>query len=141
MAGLLMSLLLVTSVPLGAQSAPSTAPYADTQLADPAQEAEARDLMETLRCVECQSQSIADSDAPLAGDMRSIVRERIESGDSPEQVREWLVDRYGDYISYAPVVRASTWPLFAIPLILILLAGMLLRRRLSVRRARRDERT
>ena len=67
------------------------APYAYRQLEDPAQEAKARALMETLRCLMCQSQSIADSDAPIAGDMRHQVRTRIAAGESPEEIRQWLL--------------------------------------------------
>ncbi len=58
--------------------------------------------METLRCLVCQGQSIADSDAEMAGDMRALVRERIATGESPQHIREWLVQRYGDYVTYDP---------------------------------------
>ena len=102
------------------------APYAYRQLDDPAQEAEARALMETLRCLKCQSQSIADSDASMAGDMRHQVRTRIKAGEDPEAIRAWLVARYGDYVSYAPVVDSHTWPLFAIPLGIMVIALLLL---------------
>jgi cytochrome c-type biogenesis protein CcmH len=85
--------------------------------------------METLRCLKCQSQSIADSDAPMAGDMRSQVRQRIARGEDPEAIRAWLVERYGDYVSYKPRVTPLTWPLFALPLVLLVLAAALLRRR------------
>lgn len=105
------------------------APYAYRQLADPRQEARAQALMETIRCLTCQSQSIADSDASMAGDMRSQIRERIAAGEQPEAIREWLVARYGDYISYTPRVTTLTWPLFAAPLAILLLAALLLRKR------------
>ena len=105
------------------------APYAYRQLADPAREARAVALMETIRCLVCQSQSIADSDAPIAGDMRSQIRQRIAGGEDPEAIRGWLVQRYGDYVTYAPRVTPVTWPLFAAPLVLLALAGLLLRRR------------
>lgn len=95
-------MLCLAVSPAIAQDALPPAPYADRQLADPAQEAKAQDLMETLRCLTCQSQSIADSDAPMAGDMRSQVRQRIAAGEEPDAVRDWLVERYGDYVSYAP---------------------------------------
>mgnify|MGYP000636818605 CR=1 FL=1 len=115
--------------PAAAQDSLPPAPYAYRQLDDPQQEAAAQDLMETLRCLKCQSQSIADSDAPMAGDMRHQVRIRIAAGESPEEVRGWLMQRYGDYVSYQPEVSATTWPLFAIPLLLILGAGAVLLRR------------
>ena len=123
--------LALLAGPLLAQSAVPPAPYAYTQLADPAQEAEATALMLTLRCLKCQSQSIADSDAPMAGDMRHQVRVRIERGESPDQIRAWLVERYGDYVSYEPKVSATTWPLFAIPLLLFAIAALVLLRRLG----------
>ena len=116
--------------PAAAQQSMPAAPYAYRQLDDPAQEARAQDLMETLRCLKCQSQSIADSDAPMAGDMRHQVRLRIAAGEEPEAIRAWLVGRYGDYVSYAPSVSRTTWPLFAIPLVLLLVAGAILWRRL-----------
>ena len=116
-------LALLAAVPAVAQSTLPPAPYAYNQLADAKQEAAARELMHTLRCLQCQSQSIADSDAPIAGDMRHQVRTRIAAGESPDEVRDWLIARYGDYISYEPQVNAATWPLFAIPIVLFLLAG------------------
>ena len=122
-------LLLMFAAPLAAQDTMPPAPYAYRQLDDPAQEAKAQALMETLRCLKCQSQSIADSDAPMAGDMRSQVRQRIAAGEEPEAIRAWLVERYGDYVSYAPRVTSLTWPLFVIPVVLLALAALLLRRR------------
>ena len=129
----LVLLVLGLALPATAQEDMPAAPYAYRQLDDPAQEAEARALMETLRCLTCQSQSIADSDATIAGDMRHQVRSRIAAGESPDEVRDWLVERYGDYISYEPRVSASTWPLFAVPLLILALAGLVLARRLGKR--------
>ena len=97
------------------------AALADTQLADPAQEASAKALMETLRCVVCQGQSIADSDATMAGDMRALVRQRIRAGETPDSVKAWLIGRYGRYITYDPPLGAATWPLWAAPVVLIVL--------------------
>lgn len=128
-AGLALALAVPLAVPVAAQQSMPPAPYAYRQLDDPAQEAAAQDLMETLRCLKCQSQSIADSDAPMAGDMRHQVRIRIAAGEDPESIRGWLMQRYGDYVSYKPEVSASTWPLFAIPLLLVLIAAGLLVRR------------
>lgn len=130
---LLAALALVQSA--AAQDRMPPAPYAYTQLEDPALEAQARDLMHTLRCLKCQSQSIADSDAPMAGDMRHQVRTRIDAGESPDEVRQWLISRYGDYVSYEPQVSATTWPLFVLPIVLLLLAGTILFRRLGKRAA------
>jgi cytochrome c-type biogenesis protein CcmH len=95
------------------------APLADVQLSDPAQEAQAKALMETIRCVECQGQAIADSNADIAANMRSLIRQRIKAGESPAQVRAWLIQRYGDYISYDPPLGGATWPLWAAPVVLL----------------------
>ncbi|UVI38566.1 cytochrome c-type biogenesis protein [Qipengyuania spongiae] len=129
MRALFASFAVLIAFPLLAQQTLPPAPYAYRQLDDPAQEQTAQDLMETLRCLTCQSQSIADSDAPMAGDMRHQVRIRIASGESPDDIRNWLVERYGDYVSYKPEVGAATWPLFAVPVLLLVLAAALLLRR------------
>lgn len=126
----LPAVLALLAMPAPAQDSLPPAPYAYRQIEDPALEAQARELMETLRCLTCQSQSIADSDAPMAGDMRHQVRSRIAAGEEPEAVRAWLVERYGDYISYKPTVSSTTWPLFAVPLLLLVAALLVVRRRL-----------
>ena len=77
-------------------------------LADPQLEARARHISEDLRCLVCQNQSIDDSDADLAHDLRVLVRERLQAGDSDEQVKQYLVDRYGDYVLLNPPLKAST---------------------------------
>ena len=77
------------------------------------QEAQAQALMEELRCLVCQGQSIADSDAELAGDMRDLVRRRIAAGEKPAAIRAWLVQRYGSWISYKPTAEPAAWPLVA----------------------------
>lgn len=123
--------LAASFVPASAQSTQPPAPYAYRQLDDPAKEAKAQALIETLRCLQCQSQSIADSDAPIAGDMRHQVRVRINAGEDPEAIRAWLIQRYGDYVTYAPRVTSATWPLFAAPVGLLGLAALLLRRRFA----------
>ncbi|MCH2488030.1 MAG: cytochrome c-type biogenesis protein CcmH [Erythrobacter sp.] len=126
-------LALVAAGPLSAQQSLPPAPFAYRQLDDAAQEAQAQELMETLRCLTCQSQSIADSDAPMAGDMRHQVRIRIAAGETPEEIRSWLVERYGDYVSYRPEVSATTWPLFAIPVLIVIAALAVFRRRFARR--------
>jgi cytochrome c-type biogenesis protein CcmH len=128
-------LLAVLAIPALAQDTMPPAPYAYNQLDDPRLEAEATALMHTLRCLKCQSQSIADSDAPMAGDMRHQVRSRILAGESPTEIRRWLIARYGDYVSYEPEVSATTWPLFVGPVLLLLVVGGVLMRRLGKRRS------
>ncbi len=130
-AALLAVLVGPVWAPAWADDTMPPAPYAYRQLDDPALEAKAEALMETLRCLVCQSQSIADSDAPIAGDMRNQVRLRIAHGEDPEAIRGWLVQRYGDYVTYAPRITTLTWPLFAAPLLLLGLAALLLRKRFS----------
>lgn len=129
----LASLLLV---PAALQANPVLAPgaLAYTQLPDPGQEAQAKALMQTLRCVVCQGQSIADSDADLAGDMRAIVRQQIAAGESSETVRAWMVARYGRWVSYKPTVEPVTWPLWGAPLVMLLVGGFLARQAFQRRR-------
>jgi cytochrome c-type biogenesis protein CcmH len=112
-------LLMLAPVQAVADSAMPAAALADTQLADPAQEARATALMETLRCVVCQGQSIADSDAEIAGDMRAMVRERIQRGETPDQIRAWMIERYGEWISYDPPLSGRTALLWIAPLLLL----------------------
>lgn len=121
------------TIPAMAQDSLPPAPYAYRQLDDPAQEAKAKALMETLRCLKCQGQSIADSDASMAGDMRHQVRLRIAAGEEPEAIRAWLVERYGDYVSFAPRFDGATWPLFVVPLIFLCVIGLVLWRKLGRR--------
>ncbi len=136
-AGLGVALLLTlgsATVALADSQLPP-AEYAYTQLRDPRQEAQAVALMQTLRCLVCQGQSIADSDAELAGDMRALVRRRIEAGEKPDQIRDWLVERYGNWVTYDPPVEPITWPLWGAP-ILLLLTGLYIARGRFRRKAR-----
>jgi cytochrome c-type biogenesis protein CcmH len=126
----ILLMVLAIAVPVAAQDSLPPAPYAYRQLDDPEQEAKAQALMETLRCLKCQSQSIADSDAPMAGDMRHQVRTRIAEGESPEHIRAWLIERYGDYVSYKPELSTTTWPLFVVPVLLLALGIAIVLRRL-----------
>lgn len=131
----LMLALALLSAPVLADSDLPPAPLADTQLADPRQEAQAKALMETIRCLVCQGQSIADSDAELAGDMRAMVRERIAAGEKPAEIRAWLVRRYGSWVSYDPPLNRTTWLLWGAPA-LFLVVGIMIAAR-SFRRRRR----
>jgi cytochrome c-type biogenesis protein CcmH len=118
---LLLAILLLAA-PVFAQDAPPP-PLANSQLADPAQEARAVELMENLRCIQCQGQSIHDSDAPIAAAMRHEVRTRIAAGQSEKQINDWLVERYGDWVTYSPPTSGSGLLLWLAPL--LLLAGAL----------------
>jgi cytochrome c-type biogenesis protein CcmH len=120
--------LAILATPATADSNLPPAQLAYTQLPDPAQEARAKALMESLRCLVCQGQSIADSDAEMAGDMRALVRQRIAAGEQPEAIRAWLVQRYGDYVTYDPPWSWLTAPLWLMPIVL-LAAGLLIARR------------
>ena len=128
------SLLLLLAAPALADSNLPPAHYANTQIADPAKEADARRLMETLRCLVCQGQSIADSDAEMAGDMRALVRQRIVAGETPGEVRRWLIQRYGDYVTYDPPLSPMTAPLWLAPLILLVVGGLIAARTFKRRR-------
>jgi cytochrome c-type biogenesis protein CcmH len=127
--------MLLLASPALADSLIPPAEYANTQLRDPRQEAEATKLMHTLRCLVCQGQSIADSDADMAGDMRALVRRRIEAGEKPEEIRTWLIERYGNWVTYDPPVEPITWPLWAAPILLVG-AGLYLARGRFRRKAR-----
>lgn len=125
---------LMLSSPALADSSLPPAQWANRQLPDPRQEARAKALMEELRCLVCQGQSIADSDAELAGDMRHLVRTRIAAGDNPQAIRAWLIERYGDWISYRPPAAPIGWPLWGAPLVLLLLGALLVRKRIKLGR-------
>ena len=114
----LLALALIAA-PVSADSDLPPAPLADTQLPDPRQEAAAKALMETIRCLVCQGQSIADSNAELAGDMRALVRQRIAAGEKPAAIRAWLVRRYGAWVSYDPPLDRTTWLLWAAPILFL----------------------
>lgn len=101
-------------------------------------EARARALASELRCVVCQNQSLLDSDADLARDMRALIRERIDAGDTDETIVAFLVERYGDFILLQPPFKPATWVLWLGPLAFLLLAAVLARTR--IRRARSRQR-
>jgi cytochrome c-type biogenesis protein CcmH len=106
-------------------TSPGFAVQPDEQLADPALEARARDISAELRCLVCQNQSIDDSDAPLARDLRLLVRERLRAGDSDDQVRDYLVARYGDFILLKPPFEMATLLLWGTPVVVLVAGGIL----------------
>ncbi|NUR45431.1 MAG: cytochrome c-type biogenesis protein CcmH [Sphingomonas sp.] len=124
---------LIAAQPLLADSNLPPAYWSNRQLPDPKQEAQAQALMDELRCLVCQGQSIADSDAELAGDMRDLVRRRIAAGEKPSAIRSWLIQRYGTWISYKPTDEPAAWPLWLAPIALLLAGAWLIRRRIRLR--------
>ncbi len=129
MRSLFFALLLVPSLAL-AVGRPSE------MLPDPAQEARAQEIGRELRCMVCQNQSIEDSEADLARDLRRLVRERVEAGDSDYTVREYVHARYGDFVLLRPPFNWVTAPLWALPVIVLgggALSLFIMRRRASNR--------
>lgn len=126
----MLAFALLFASPLAAQD------LADVSLPDPQAEAQAVALMDTIRCVVCQGQPISGSNAGLAADMRRVIRERIGAGQSPDEVRAWLISRYGEWVTFEPVPSARTAPLWLVPLLALLLGAWLVSRRL-----RRKQRT
>ena len=116
---LILVLLLAIAIALPAQAV-----QPDEVLSDPALEARARALSLTLRCMVCQNQSIDDSDAPLARDLRILVRERLKAGDSDTQISEFLVARYGQFVLLEPEKNRRTALLWLAPLLVLLGGGL-----------------
>lgn len=114
---LILALMLGLAGPALAQEPPATP---DRPLANAEQEARAQALFEDVRCVVCQHESIADSPAGVASDMRRWVRDRIAEGQTDAEVRDGLVARYGDYVLFTPPVRPGTLLLWGLPLVLVL---------------------
>lgn len=112
----LFALLLLLSAPVLAASP-------DDKLADPALEARARVISHQVRCLVCQGEAIDESAAPFAADLRLLVRQRLQAGDSDEQVLKYLSDRYGEYILMQPPFSARTLFLWAAPFLVLAAAG------------------
>lgn len=94
----------------------------EEMLDDPALEERARDISRNLRCLVCKNQSIDDSDADLAADLRRTVRERLTEGDSNSEVMDYVVERYGDFVLLRPPVKPETWLLWYGPALILLIA-------------------
>jgi cytochrome c-type biogenesis protein CcmH len=112
---LALIVLLLAAVPVFAQ---------EMALPDPALEQRARDLSREIRCVVCQSQSIADSDADIAKELRVLIREQIAEGKSDDDIRDYLAARYGDFVLFKPPFKASTFVLWVGPFAILVLAGI-----------------
>ncbi len=125
------SRILLLSVLLGLYAVPAYAVQPDEMLKDQQLEARARTISAELRCLVCQNQSIDDSDAPLARDLRILVRERLKAGDSNSQVIQFLVERYGDFILLRPRFNTRTLALWGAPLLIFLIGLFLARRTLK----------
>lgn len=128
--------LLSVAVPqmsFGQGSGP-TPELANRQLGDPAQEKAATQVMHALRCIQCQGQSIADSDAPMAATMRAEVRQQIADGKKPDAIRQWMIERYGEWVSFEPDMKGSGLLLWAAPLLLLFL-GLFMARGLFRRKS------
>ncbi|WGF88799.1 cytochrome c-type biogenesis protein [Marinivivus vitaminiproducens] len=97
---------------------------ADELLTDPAKEARAREITRELRCVVCPNQSIDDSDADIARDLRLLVREQVSAGRSNQEIMAYVVDRYGDYVLLDPPFRPGTWILWLGPFVVLALGGL-----------------
>ena len=121
MKNLALAILLALSI---ASTAFAISP--DEILKDPALEARARAIGQSLRCLVCQNQSIDDSDAGLARDLRTLVRERLTAGDSDQAVIAYVVSRYGDFVLLRPPVKPETWVLWFGPLLLLVGVGSLI---------------
>jgi cytochrome c-type biogenesis protein CcmH len=129
-----VALLAIVALLL-AVSWPCRAVNPDEMLADPALEARAREISQGLRCVVCQNESIDESNADLAGDLRRLVRERLVAGDSDDQVVQFIVDRYGDFVLLRPPMKPATYPLWAAPVVILAIAATIII--LYLRRRRR----
>ena len=104
-----------------------------TVSADPALEARVQEISRDLRCLVCQNETIAASQSSLAIDLRDQVRKQLKQGRSEQQIRDFMVERYGDFVLYRPPVKATTWLLWAGPFLLLLVAAVALRRTLASR--------
>lgn len=130
-------LIMVVLVLFGWTASYSVAQVDVHQFNNPAQEAQYRAMIEELRCPKCQNQNLAGSDAPIAQDLKQKTYELVKDGQSDQQIRDYMSERYGDFISYRPPVRPSTWILWFMPPVLLVLAltgWLLMVRRRSQRR-------
>jgi cytochrome c-type biogenesis protein CcmH len=119
-----MRVLAKALLALSLLASPALAVQPDEILKDPVLEARARTLSQELRCMVCQNQSIDDSDAPLAKDLRVLVRERLTAGDSDNQVIEFLVSRYGEFVLLKPRMNSHTVLLWAAPFAVLVIAAL-----------------
>ena len=117
-----LALLLLLPLAVKAQPAPPE-PIATEKFADPAMEERARNLQRQLRCLVCQAQSIDESHAPLAADLRHLVREQMAAGKSDQQIKDYLVARFGNFVLMQPPLESDTWLLWLAPFMVLGAAG------------------
>ena len=129
-----MRTLVAALILLLASLSPAFAVNPDEVLADPALEARARAISAELRCMVCQNQSIDDSNAELAKDLRVLVRERLKAGDSDDEVRAYLVSRYGEFVLLRPPLGFNTLLLWGMPVLLLAVGGFVIFRQAARRR-------
>jgi cytochrome c-type biogenesis protein CcmH len=129
---LITVLTLVLSVAVQAQSAPVQEPMVfDNQQ----QEDRFKQLTQELRCLVCQNQNLADSDAQLAHDLRAEIHEMLLAGNSDDEIKQFMVERYGDFVLYRPPVQKNTYLLWLAPLVLLLIGALILRINIKKRTA------
>ena len=117
------ALLSLAALVLAAAASIPPQPAEDRPLPDASQELRAQTIHRSLRCVVCQNESIAESNAVLAADLRQVVRERVAAGDTDEEVRDYMVARYGDFVLLKPPFEADTWILWLGPFAVVLLGA------------------
>jgi len=122
---LALFLLLIPSLPAFAGAQPEEDTYVQP-LADPVLEARAKAMQKELRCLVCQGQSIDESNAPLAADLRRLIRQQIQAGQSDDQIKEFLVARYGAFVLMKPPVRTDTYILWFGPALLLIVGGLVI---------------
>ncbi|HRE19763.1 MAG TPA: cytochrome c-type biogenesis protein CcmH [Rhabdaerophilum sp.] len=131
--------IILVSLAFLAWLGPAFAVKPEEQLTDPALEARAREISAGIRCLVCQNQSIDDSDASLAQDLRRLVRERVKAGDSDQGVRDFLVARYGEFVLLKPGFNARNLVLWGLPLAALLVGGLAALRLFGRRRSEENE--
>ena len=124
---LALALLVISPLSFSSEAAPATD--------DPALEQRMSDIASELRCLVCQNQTIVDSNAPLAVDLRNQIREQLKQGRSADEIKGYMVERYGDFVLYRPPLKATTILLWAGPLLLFLVGVMVMLRKISRRHA------
>ena len=119
-----LAFALLLMLPVTAQAQPTPpAPIAVAKFSDPAMEERARNLQRQLRCLVCQGESIDESRAPLAADLRQLVREHMIAGESDQQIKSYLVARFGNFVLMKPPLESDTWLLWLGPFLVLGAAG------------------